>query len=1133
MDVALVHAHFVEACSDFQVPATRAAAEQVLTDFRHTPQILPACQYILDNTESPMVQFQAAVAVSEIVIREFSAYQRQDLVNLKHFMLSYCLHRPRLPKYVRDQLVLAVATIMKRGFMDWSEDEREGMFTNVKDLWDMQDEHGPLLASALSIAYIDQFSNMKSNVGFNWEFHHKCKVWFENHMLQRLFQHTLQTLHNQCHNGQYITTPVPEILAETIALAEKILHWEFDATSDQTALPGVSAPGSEKEDLDSDQIDIRRTFTAFPTSWRPLVGNRDVIWLFFSAYMLLQSDDRLAHRLRQCLIQLSGQSPKFFDNNQVAMTDYINAMIQGIVKCLNDISATATDANSIEEQGPQILGVIQVVRRLIENIPLILLSHQGDFYRLLNDVTKLTTICLRGTVEDVDQGWISEAFDECLATWVSLVMNLQSMEEPSRETSNRLQQHEMETLQQYLKNFSFLIVENYIETRIEMSNASILSDEEELDGGMKDRELYGDQLTSIAVLARLDPSQSLRQLQHLASDRFARLKTLFSNANEESERQMDVIHEHMHWIILVSGSILADAGEGEKPLIPNSLMQLSGMQPLPEDQVVNLSRTFLELLHFLSNWSTNSLEASYCSPQVAETLIWFFERWSKSYLLIDEEDYGYVSPNIARVFGKPGSSEGEGLQIVDTLIEEIKGNFIMWNAERDVLTQVIRWLNTCGISRNLKNGFLMSDRFPGFIEFITQNLEHLPEVVHNSLVQTIVSISSAASDASIRDKYLGLIFGMVEKRFSEIIHAPNFTLDFQNGQTLDKVQNAIEMFDGLALGCDIFNTNIIFDFCSRYFDSFMQLMNLYKVVPEVQLLILQYFADIARYAELENLGDKRKELLYKVIVEILKVYAATGAGQKRLMTQEEEADRPYADIVTVLTLLSNVMTSEFETFNGSGGNTSHLATSPNVADVVLYGINILIPNINLEMLKIPDLCQHYIKLISNLVSYFPDKLSGIPPSLLNNLLGSLEYGIGHDITDVNVVSFQAIAPLASWAYTQNLHHVPIDFLKPSLEKFLHLQLQLLLFKEFDTRILDAASTALLPLICVCRATYLQLVNQIISQQPSEIQARLLASFEKLDAVIPHGSPDAARHNPVFHEALLFFLRDVRGIIRTK
>lgn len=56
-----------------------------------------------------------------------------------------------MPKYVRDQLLLAVATIMKRGFMDWSEDEREGMFTNVKELWDMQDGHGVSLVSILRI----------------------------------------------------------------------------------------------------------------------------------------------------------------------------------------------------------------------------------------------------------------------------------------------------------------------------------------------------------------------------------------------------------------------------------------------------------------------------------------------------------------------------------------------------------------------------------------------------------------------------------------------------------------------------------------------------------------------------------------------------------------------------------------------------------------------------------------------------------------------------------------------------------------------------------------------------------------------------------------------------------------------
>jgi hypothetical protein len=107
-------------------------------------------------------------------------------------------------------------------------------------------------------------------------------------MLQRLFQHSLQTLHHQCHNRDYIPQPVPDILIETVVLVEKILHWEFDETSDHTALPGTSAPGcqSDDDDLDSDEPDIRRTFTVFPGSWRSIVGNQNVIWLFFSVRMM-------------------------------------------------------------------------------------------------------------------------------------------------------------------------------------------------------------------------------------------------------------------------------------------------------------------------------------------------------------------------------------------------------------------------------------------------------------------------------------------------------------------------------------------------------------------------------------------------------------------------------------------------------------------------------------------------------------------------------------------------------------------------------------------------------------------------------------------------------------------------------
>jgi hypothetical protein len=180
-------------------------------------------------------------------------------------------------------------------------------------------------------------------------------------------------------------------------------------------------------------------------------------------------------------------------------------------------------------------------------------------------------------------------------------------------------------------------------------------------------------------------------------------------------------------------------------------------------------------------------------------------------------------------------------------------------------------------------------------------------------------------------------------------------------------------------------------------------------------------------------------------------------------------------------------------------------------------------------------------------------------------MASLEYGIGHDITDVNILSFQAISPLALWAYTQEVQqgkswdHVasmrirmdfgqksddfsvlspipaPIDFLKPSLEKFLHLNLELLLFKDFDPRLLDAASASLFPLICCCRSSYLTAVNQIIQQQPVDIQDRLMSAFRNLDAVTPShlSEPSIGRHKQVFSEALLGLLREVRGVIRVK
>lgn len=288
----------------------------------------------------------------------------------------------------------------------------------------------------------------------------------------------------------------------------------------------------------------------------------------------------------------------------------------------------------------------------------------------------------------------------------------------------------------------------------------------------------------------------------------------------------------------------------------------------------------------------------------------------------------------------------------------------------------MRWLHTCGTCNNLKRGLLQSGKkngpcfclfvcllflftnhfvlaqFPDLVQFVTQNLEQLPEAIHNSLIQTIATISSFAVDEVTKNNYFVLMFKMIEDRLGALLHRSDFQQCYQRGEVINSCINALEMFDGLALACQYSNTQTIFTFCSRFFSSFVQLMNLYKTVPEVQLSILQLFSDLCNLLDFGLLNVQEKQALFGTIIEILKIFGVASQGKKRIHTQEEEEDKPYADISTVLVMLSNLMASGIEDFSSQKE-----ASKSDVADVVLFGINIVIPMIDMEMLKVSFVYQ--------------------------------------------------------------------------------------------------------------------------------------------------------------------------------
>lgn len=231
----------------------------------------------------------------------------------------------------------------------------------------------------------------------------------------------------------------------------------------------------------------------------------------------------LSHRCRQCLLQLAGFKDEYFDNDINAIRIYAGTMVNGILKmmkeyvafdwkdtrCLtfNSLLSIGNDPESMSEHGPHLLGTIQMVRRLLENVSLPALSATLEFFEFLNDFGKLTVACLRATTADVDEGWIGEASDECLATWVTLgkmilvfedgqwlwhedsavAEIIQPTDGRSADPTAGLSKESIDNLGLFVKTVAMQIVEVYIDAKLEQTKQGLAEeDDDEVNNGFKD-----------------------------------------------------------------------------------------------------------------------------------------------------------------------------------------------------------------------------------------------------------------------------------------------------------------------------------------------------------------------------------------------------------------------------------------------------------------------------------------------------------------------------------------------------------------------------------------------------------------------------------------------------------------------
>ncbi|CAG8435067.1 2923_t:CDS:10 [Ambispora gerdemannii] len=1126
MDLSVVHRQIEEACNDMQVPATRLAGEQVLLSFKQASGNLEACKYILVDSKMCMI-------------------------------LS-------LANYAREQLLHAISVVTKRSLDDYYDEEKQAILAQVQELVSSTG-YSQQIGIGLANALTDEFSTTKSsNVGVTWNFHKKSKDFFEAsaNILLPFFEIVLRVLHQQLQlytvkeNGTETNSHRPDprndtLLAIAVALAEKILTWDFSNLND-TVLAGTFILEGSDTILPEDELFLTAKTRAFPPQWRNILLNSDVLQMFFTLLKAVQESEMLMHRTRQCLIQLSGLRVEIFEN-EAQIKEYMSIIIRGIMTFINDLSVDLPERSASHEYGPRLLGVTQMIRRFLCTIPLDILCSNSEIYSFLQEVAQLTAICLRETSTDKDglgylveeSTWSMEAFDELLAIWVKLVQDVQNYINPNPYSTHeiditraQMSSFNPEGIMGFLAEASYHITATYIDTRIEIAKFAIF--EEDDYGEYKDWDTYGDQLMSIAILGRVVGQKTLERLQGLLHERFSRLKTFFNTgvavdgSSIVSYNYLSSLHEATHWLILISGFMLTDSGESETLLVPDALMQLSIPQSnlgKNRDQVVMLPKIIIEILELFS-LDSSTVEASHCSPRVAETLFWFLERWAKTYLLIDESYYSSMSQNLVAAFGKP-TSQGEGIRILELIIELTKRNFVLWNADVDPLLQIVRMLNSFAKESALRNGLLQSEKFISLITFFTDNLNTLPEVIHNILIQTITIITSGESNPDLRLNYFKIIAQAIEKRLINALQRPDFDQKYQQADVMTDVMNALEMFDGLALASSISNNAMVFSFCAKYFESFVRILQYYQNCPEVVILVLRFFKSFVGHIEFSQLATEQNQLAYKTIGEIFKVYSEANLGKNLSKLIEEGNEEPYSDISILLSLLSELIATDFRGFFESD-SAQDTSGNLNVPNIVFYGINQLVPLINQEMLKIPRLCSGYIRLVSNIIESYPHRLINLSAELLNSLMASLDT----PIYDVARQGYQAITPLALFAHNEERKKdiLAVQHLYPFLDKFLQIVFKCLLFKDFEANLIDPAAESLVALICARRNSYNSLVSSIIAQQAPDTRNHLQEAFYNLSISVTETLPESVlrpRDVSGFREVLFRFLMDVRGFLRIK
>ncbi|KAJ1972968.1 hypothetical protein H4R35_004381 [Dimargaris xerosporica] len=1138
------------ACDQFNHPATHAAAEHTIADFKRHPQVLANCQYVLAQSQHPSALFYALATVKEVTLAQYATLSPAEVERIRDGLTDYLYSKPDWPRLVREQLALAIALLTKRLWLDLTDDAQRTFWAQL--LRCITDGMWARVGLAVIDTVVEVFANRTPGaLGLPWEYHYQCKLLFEQHFLLDLYQAVLGLLHR--HQAAFQRNPAQPELQLALQVIEKLLTWPF--SDPKTAATGptglvhatdaltltsparISDAALSSEDAD-EQSDSTIVQPCYPTSWYPTLADAQTLTLFFAFYPVTLDCDSLTSTLQQILIQLTVLPRHVFDTPMEYM-HHLTRLLAAHTAVLSTLEAMDW---STDRLATRVYGAAQMVACGLSCHSLANLATLDTFSTYLTHTSRFTsrthtlwanqlrvhqstadTLLFEpnnAPLHDEHLGSLADAYDALASIFADLI--LQSTVHPdSSLTALSAYQSLLDTL----NATAAWLTQAYIATMLQASQWLELAEPEQTTA-------EAGSATPTSVLATTwgkpwDPYVSESQL--LAIGSFGRcniastLGTLCHTLQECRSTLLDcrslaltMEAERLCWLIFIAGHILMDHGDGETPLIPLSVLEYSTRCGADSDLVLKTIASILTLIEQLPSQSHPQAGKTQPCAKLAEALFWFMARWTQSYLSAPKDDYTSFSANLAAAYGTDHQPQVSG-PVIHRVLDLVATNANNWRSHQSAVYQIIQVVIAMTRNRALKAHLLTLSQLPEWLDSLVALVPCIPRLLRPLLCETLAQIALVKSHPAGMAQFLRSF----QTQLLQVLDQPQQGAGQPLPTTLSQVHDALDALYGLVQASDGTNTGSLLAFVQPYLATTLRLLRLYWAQPLVVTRCLYVYRALCRCLDLALVSPEDQHAVCQYIATLFTTYyechaAVDGPGVAMGLQQAESAfnsdNLQTNEHLTILAQTLSYMVSDQQ---------RSLENHDDFNLVLHTGLRVVVQLADTDHFAEPDVAHAVLQLLSEVATCHPLAVATFSSNLLAQVARVVQAGLTHLMPQISQHAYEILIGLAQ---SEHIHTLLQTQLCPALlnvvpagillevapQKALHdflcqfqpIVCDCLFFQPFDPQLITVAGRTLVALIQCDGQQFQTVLTSAINQHTDPTtRSQLNASFQRFDTAL--------------------------------